>query len=328
MNNHIKILDVFYGNRCNLACDQCDTRSEHVRHGDLDPDLDNIKESIVLANSKFDVENWSVLGGEPFLYLDKVIEIIKFIRNIEPHKTIFFPTNGLLLDKNLDTAAEIITKYNVWMQVCNHTAAFRDQSITKKILDSVFKLAEKTGIPKIVPKNRWWYDIMKYDTGTENWQEYLRKKQVDINDDSQYDEVWMTANRGIYYMEAKTFQSLHYFTPTGKPKPFESNDPSSSYWNSCPSCFCSFLYDKKIYKCAALGTLKKLLLTHDSLEDPSWKKYLNYNPIDLSTCKTNEVDKFSNEHYTHIDECTMCPENRLEIIKTEEKVLPMYYKKK
>ena len=46
--NHIKILDVFYGNKCNLACSNCDTRSDTLRG--YDPELDTIKESIRLAN--------------------------------------------------------------------------------------------------------------------------------------------------------------------------------------------------------------------------------------------------------------------------------------
>jgi len=289
--------------------------------------MNNIKESIVLANEKFDVENWSILGGEPFLYTEKVLEILDFLRKIEPNKVIFFPTNGSLLDKNMDLAVEIIKKYRVWMQVCNHFAAFKDKTKTESLISNVYKLAEKTGIAKAESTSKWWKEIMNYDSGTPDWQKYLKRKNVDIDDTSPNEAAWIDGKSGIYYMEAHSFQSIHYFNSSGKPKPFESSDPEASYWNSCPSCFCALLYDKKIYKCAALGTLKNFLTKHDSLEDPIWQKYLNYKPIFLDSCDDADVKNFSDNHYSHIDECTMCPGTRNEIIKTEEKVLPIYFKK-
>lgn len=328
MNRHIKILDIFYGNKCNLACEQCDTRSEHLRKGEYDPDLENIKEGILLANKKFDVENWSVLGGEPFLYIDTVVEILKFLRSIEPNKTIFFPTNGLLLEKNLDLAADLIKEYGIWIQICNHTAAFKDQTLSNKILKSVYRLAEKTGIPKSDPTIRWWYDIMKYDKGTEGWQEYLKTKRVDINKTNPNEATWIEDNRGIYYMEALTFQTVHYADVQGNIKPFNSEDPYASYWNSCPSSFCALLYDKKVYKCAALGTLRNLLDKKGQLDDKDWQRYLNYKPVDLVSCTDREVEEFADTHYCHIDECSMCPSTSIEFSKTEEKVLPIYFKKK
>ena len=40
MKRDIKILDIFYGNKCNLACNQCDTRSDHIRgKGVDDPEM-------------------------------------------------------------------------------------------------------------------------------------------------------------------------------------------------------------------------------------------------------------------------------------------------
>jgi len=327
MNRHVKILDIFYGNKCNLACDQCDTRSEHLGKGEYDPTLENIKEGILLANEKFDVENWSVLGGEPFLYIDTVVEILKFLRSIEPNKTIFFPTNGLLLEKNLDLAADLIKEFGVWIQVCNHTAAFKNKKLSNKILNSVYKLAEKTGIPKADPTTQWWYNIMNYDSGTEGWQIYLKTKNIDITNTNPNDAAWIDGNKGIYYMEALNFQSLHYTDPYGNLKPFNSNDPTASYWNSCPSSFCALLYDKKVYKCAALGTIRNLLDKQGQLDDTEWQPYLNYKPVDLVSCTDKEVVQFADTHYCQIDECSMCPSKSIEIIKTEEKVLPIYFKK-
>jgi organic radical activating enzyme len=326
MQKHIKILDIFYGNKCNLACNQCDTHSDVIRTSEYDTTIDTIKESILLANEKFDVENWSVLGGEPLLYKDTVLEIIKFLRSIEPNKTIFFPTNGLLLDKNIDFVVELIQKYKVWVQVCNHTVKFKDTTLTDKIIKATHAIAEKTGIPKLTPSYLWWNSIMKLSSGTDNWKAYIKAKGIDPSKDDVVEETWIKENYGIYYMEANSFQSLHRYI-NGKPKPFTDNDPKSSYWNSCPSVFCAFLYDKKIYKCAALGSLRNFLQTKDVVDDADWAPYLNYKPVNLVSGSDTEMQHFADTHYCHIDECAMCPSKEISIIKTEENVLPIHFKR-
>jgi hypothetical protein len=88
------------------------------------------------------------------------------------------------------------------------------------------------------------------------------------------------------------------------------------------------LYDKKVYKCAALATLKNFLEMKDSLEDPDWAPYINYKPVDLENHTEEEADYFGSTHYCHIEECAMCPNSHTPILKTEEKVLPVYFKNK
>lgn len=316
--NHIKILDVFYGNKCNLACSNCDTRSDTLRG--YDPDLDTIKESIRLANEKFDVENWSVLGGEPLLYKDKVLEIVKYIRSIEPNKTIFMSTNGMLLSKNVEWVANLIKEYRVWVQVCNHTAKFGSKD---KIVSSVADVAEQLNIPKTEPGYLWWYNIMKYDTGTDNWKEYVERKGWDITQRDPNEVTYMENNYGIHYMESDWFHSI-YQTVNGIPKPFNSDDPQASYNNSCPSQFCAFLYKNKIYKCAALGTLRNFLDKHNLLEDDDWQEYLMYEPVDLEICTDAEVKYFADTHYCGVSACSMCPKYEKTITKDEIQVLPVH----
>ena len=315
---HIKILDVFYGNKCNLACAHCDTRSDILRG--FDPDLETIKESIKLANKIFDVENWSVLGGEPLLYKDKVLEIIKYIRSIEPDKTIFMSTNGMLLNKNIDWISNLIREYRVWVQVCNHTTKFGSK---EKIVDSVELVANKCNIPKTEPSYAWWYNIMKYETGTSNWKKYVDNKGWDITTRDPNEVTYMESNYGIHYMESEWFHSI-YNNKGGIPKPFNSDDSQASYNNSCPSQFCAFLYNKKVYKCAALGTLKNFLEQQNLLEDTDWKKYLMYTPVDLENCTDKEVNFFVDTHYCGINECSMCPKNKEDIVKDKIQVLPVY----
>ena len=117
MKPKIKILDIFYGGRCQLACAQCDTRSDTIRKGEFDPTVESIKEGILLAKNNFDIEIFSLLGGEPLLYKDKIKDILEFIRSIDKETLIFLPTNGELIGKNIDFLSEILPNYKILLMV-------------------------------------------------------------------------------------------------------------------------------------------------------------------------------------------------------------------
>ena len=328
MAREIKILDVFYGNKCNLTCNQCDTRSDYIRKGQYDPTMEDIKRGIDLANEAFDVQKWSILGGEPLMYLDTVEEIIAHIRKIEPNKVIFFPTNGSLLDRHMDRVVDLVKKYRLWVQVCNHFVEFEDQTKSDKVKANAAELAHRLEIPAATDSGQWWREIMDFDAGNGQWKEFTDRKGYDISEPEPNEKSWICENYGVYYMEAGEFQTIQKFNEFGKPKPFTDNDPEGSYWNSCPSVFCAMLYNKKVYKCAALATLENFLRTKDCLDDPDWAPYLNYKPVDLETYTEAEADHFGATHYCHIDECAMCPNKHTPIRKTEKQVLPLYFKDK
>jgi len=316
-NRHIKLLDAFYGNKCNLACSNCDSRSDEL---DFDgPSIESIRESILLANEKFDVENWSMIGGEPFLYKDKIKEIIKCIRSFEPNKTIFMSTNGMLLHKNIDWVVDLVKEYRVWVQVCNHTPLFMSKDT---MVDAVHTVGQKLGLEETIPAHLWWYDVFSLETGTDNWKEYVKNKGIDFETRDPYDITYMRENWGIHYMESPVFQTIVHKV-NGIPRPFNSN-PADAYKNSCPSQFCAFLHDKKIYKCGALGTLERLLEKYQLLDDPDWQKYLAYKPVDLETSTEEELDYFADTHYCSVDACSMCPGEYRGIEKNKINVLKIH----
>ena len=191
MKQEIKILDVFYGNKCNLTCNQCDTRSDHIRKGQYDPSIENIKKSIDLADKHFDVQKWSILGGEPLLYLDKITEILDHLRSIEPNKVIFFPTNGSLLHKHMDRLVEMIKKYKLWVQVCDHFVAFDDKTKSDQVRQSTYELAKRLEIPKAENSQQWWQDIMDVDSGSDEWKEFMLKKGSDISQPEGNEAAWI-----------------------------------------------------------------------------------------------------------------------------------------
>ena len=328
MKRDIKILDIFYGNKCNLACNQCDTRSDHIRgKGIDDPEMDNIKESIYLAHKNFNVNIWGVLGGEPLLYLDKVEEIIAYLRTLEPTATVFFPTNGSLLDRkdNMDRVVEMTKKYNLMVQVCNHFPEFVDSSYSEKVLANTEELARRLDLTVPATGGDWWEQVIDMKAGGQEWLAHMDTIGFSYDCLDENDRSWIGDGYGIYYIESPYFKSITKWID-GQPKPFDSDDPKSSYWNSCPSGFCALLKDKKIYKCAALGTLETMLKRYDALDDPAWEKYLGYKALDLTTCTPNNIADMMKNIYCHIDECSMCPKNPVDIRKVEAEVMPKFKK--
>jgi len=302
---YLKMLDIYYGARCNLFCNQCDTRSDTIRDTTNDPDLETIFEGIRLAREKFEIELYSMIGGEPLYYLDKIDAILSYIRSLDPDTPIQFSTNGTLLSKRINEVSELLRKHKCSLFVCNHFSSF-DASMSEKISNSVDELVNQLGL-KPGDANKFLYDFMKLDNPRND---PFFAKWIDINKDysqgEQPNDLYYHDNEiFVHFRPQGEFKKNHYMKD-GKPKPFQTGLPHLSYKQGCSSPMCSFLIDKKIYKCAALGTLKRLLEFHNSLDDPDWKKYLDYNYLDLENCTDGDVMKFHLSKFCAIAECDMC----------------------
>ncbi len=282
-------------------------------------DLDNVKESITLARKHFSIDIYSLLGGEPLMYLDAVEEILKFIRSVEPQATIIIPTNGSLIDRHIERLSEMIKAYNLQINICNHFSAFSDQEKADHVRTATHKLIEILKLPKEDP-SKFYQEVLKYNDNSPEWREwmdYRGREEISEIDDL----YWSNDSFSIFLHDQDTFHQNHYFIGD-VPKPFAEGKPEQSYVNGCSSPFCSYLYDKKLYKCASLGTLKRFLEHHNSSEDPDWQKYLSYRPLDLLNCTEEEVKNFSNTRFKSIEQCDMCPANSREYVKTPETTLP------
>jgi organic radical activating enzyme len=336
MKPSIKILDIFYGSRCQLACDQCDTRSDDFRKGEFDPNILSIKEGILLASKKFDIEIFSLLGGEPLLYKDKIVSILDYIRSIDNDTLIFLPTNGELISKNIEFLSSILPKYKVLLMVSDHFKLFENNKKSLSILDSCIQLAKSMNISK-VNSDLFWTEIMYKRPNDNDWKNYWEEIEnyKEVNYSAKENKLkqptdnilFWNGNYGIFLHE-QPIHVKHYYMKDNNPKPFLSEDINKSYFNNCPSCYCTFMYDKKLYKCAALGTLKQFLTKHDSINDIEWGKFIRYRPLDLTSCSYDDTLKFSISKFKPIEECSMCPSSIHEVLLTEKNVLPIKFQRK
>ena len=86
-----KVISIKIGGLCNAHCSFCVDRGGH----NASP-LPNVKKIAEEAIKLEDYKTVIITGGEPFLYLDEVKELLKLIR---PHKTrLVLNTNGSLLN--------------------------------------------------------------------------------------------------------------------------------------------------------------------------------------------------------------------------------------
>jgi uncharacterized Fe-S cluster-containing radical SAM superfamily protein len=296
--NSIKILDIFIGNKCNLSCFQCDTRSDIVKTKSFDPSIESIKQGITLAQQHFTIEHYSLLGGEPLFYMDKVKEIVTFIRSVDSTTPILLPTNGKMIGRKADELAALVKQYNLTLMICNHFSAFEDTTLSDELTADVSSFIKQMELTE--SKQHTFFD-------------QVIDKGLYVNEHGK---------ATVFFRDQDYFQS-NYYLENNKPKPFASGDSDASYANGCCSPFCSFLRDSKLYKCAALATVRTLLEHHDSLNDPAWEKYLNYEPLDLANCTPEQVADFSNTKYRSIEQCDMCPSQSKSFTKTKATVIPI-----
>jgi organic radical activating enzyme len=318
---YLKLLDIYYGAKCNLSCNQCDTRSDVIRTADNDPNIETILEGITLAKEKFEIDLYSVLGGEPLLYLDKIDIILEHIRKIDPNAKIQFSTNGTLLSKKIDDVVSIMQKHNCGLFVCNHFAAF-DVDMTARITDSVDYLVNRLGLSR-GDANKFFKEFIQLDNPRKDpfFQKWIKQHEDYFLGEQPDDHYYHNGNIFVHFRPQYDFKKNHYMKD-GKPKPHMTGLPHISFKEGCSSVLCNFLIDKKIYKCAALGTLKKFLEFHGSLDDPDWKKYLDYKCLDLETCSEGDAYKFSIGKFCAVAECDMCGTSSFK--RTEEFVINVH----
>ena len=322
---YLKFLDVYYGAKCNLACDFCDTRSDITKTTEFDPDIEIIKYGIDLTLKHYDIEKLGLLGGEPLLYMDKVYNIIEYVRSKYPNLEIVLSTNGMLLDKKLKEIVTLVNTFKVNIFVCDHTAGFNDKKLSNRIHKHTLDLASELEMKK-GNANKFIADFLDIKNSRQDplFQTWLDKKggeNFEFADGESDDEYYSNNNTFIHFRKQSWFRK-NYNIVDGKPKPFMSGDPKKSYEEGCCSEMCSFLYNKKLYKCAALGTLERFLNFHNIADDPDWQKYKNYKALDLESCTQEDVQFFNDTKYCGVSACDMCPSKDERIQKLEFRVLP------
>jgi organic radical activating enzyme len=272
----LKIVNFFYGFKCNLSCHGCLSGSDMIHHKNHDPDLENILLGIRnLSNYVSDITIMAtILGGEPLLYWDeKVVPIIYEIRKHWPNVTLNITTNGLLLHKFGDKIIDTLIEFgNIKLQISKHASNVGPHPF-KKIYDK--NLLTFLSNPKLNKIHDLHYDVPN--------------NTVDVHLD-QWDQPFVS----------------QFVIKDGKLKPFATQDPVGSMKHGCTGNICAMVKDNRLYKCGRLAVLPKILEERSQLDDPDWQPYL-HTYVDLTKALPDGIEKFYMEEGKPIPECDVCP---------------------
>jgi len=123
---------------------------------------------------------------------------------------------------------------------------------------------------------------------------YLEKLRENINFTQKFTKDIRVVN------SAKNWYSFHKYDK-GKIYPF--NNDSKLMYENCIASSCHQILNGYMYKCSRLSNLHAVLKETNQLDDPQWKKYLEYKPIHYSNSK-EEIVKFFNKKEEDI--CSGC----------------------
>lgn len=288
-------LNIFYGYLCNYSCSGCFSGSDAIDSKTKDPDLEKIKQAIIKSSELINVDRMiTLIGGEPFLYWEsRIVPLALLINQYFPKKRINITTNGQLLGKYVDHIFELSKQVSeISITITRHLIGVDNQKI----------------------KSLW----------DENMSEFLSHPMiVKIHDDHFHIKDNIHAN--IYFFQADTWKSYYYRTQDNKIKPWATNDPVNSMQYGCPGSMCSCLYENKLYKCANLATLSKHLEQLQQLDDPDWKKYIDYPYIDINNVDPVLFKEFQDTYTKPTTYCDMCGNKPEHHIPWTKRTFPMVF---
>jgi hypothetical protein len=137
---------------------------------------------------------------------------------------------------------------------------------------------------------------------------FLNHKQI-VKIHKDHYHIKDNINSNIYFArpDSNAWRNIYKTTIDGKIKPFATNDPEGSMKYGCVSNnICSMVRGTKLYKCTQLATLENGLRAKNQLDDPDWKKYLSYTPVDLLNIDESTLTNFIDTYAKPIDVCDMC----------------------
>ena len=299
MTKHVtKQFNIIYGYKCNYACVGCCNGSDQISNKTYDPDLAITLRAIEKLPDILHVPPGgmiTLLGGEIFMYWqDTIIPLIKSLRQAFPTTIINLFSNGHLINKYTEHVIDILNQYN-----CNLTISQHLKGDMSSALGGAWKKNTDAFLTNI--------SIVK------------------IHNEHYHVSGNLLAN--IYIHSAENWYTWYQQLPSGKIKPWQTNDPAGSMTHGCASgSNCSAMFENRLYKCGSLAMLKGLLSKKNQLDDPDWEKYLMYPYIDILAPEPTLLDNFNQSYDKPIAQCDMCNNHSKAAIKwidrTQQMILP------
>jgi Radical SAM superfamily len=122
----VPLLELHVTHACNLACESCSHYSDHGHRGNLD--LAEADRWMAAWSSRFQLEHFNLLGGEPTIH-PRLAEFVPLVRRHWPEACISVVTNGFFLHRHpgLPAALAAAGNANLWLSVHHDDADYTER---------------------------------------------------------------------------------------------------------------------------------------------------------------------------------------------------------
>jgi MoaA/NifB/PqqE/SkfB family radical SAM enzyme len=271
-----RMLSIHTINGCNLSCRGCNHNSS-LLSAKSSVDIDQLIEDIENILPKIYVwSHVSIIGGEPLLE-PRTKEVTRLVRELcygdrgtQPCKVKLFSNGSRLLHEKEWIADEMLK--GVIFRLTFHRPSYTQSG--KKDWENAYEFIQ-----------------------------YLIERKVDIDNNLELSESYLHPdNTPEMWFDLVKYQ----FNEDGSIKyyPHEDGNPTASFDHcTCPN---SQLYNGHLWKCPMIAYLRESLEATDQLNDPHWKKYLNYTPTSIHDSEESIRNSFQEVVEPHWI-CNMCP---------------------
>jgi hypothetical protein len=292
-------LNIIYGYKCNYLCSGCCNGSDQVQTTDFDPSLDEILDAIPIAAQYFDIDPngmITLLGGELFMYWDKIVPIAIQARKSFPNAKINMFSNGHLLYKHMDQVVNLMKELgNSCVTITKHLTGMFDKPLGERWLNNIEKVKQHPDL------------VVLHD------EHFHINNRIDCN---------------FYLYDGEQWFTWYKLLDDDTIKPHASGNPARSMEYGCASgSRCSTMFGSRYYKCGTLAMLPGLLAQKGQLDDADWDKYLNQYPyIDLNNFSQENFDYYVSTYGKPIPQCDMCNDNPDNIVLWKDRDYDMIFK--
>lgn len=217
---HMRGLEFYITNVCNLTCENCRSFNNYKFSGLYEFD----QPAIQAWAEKIHITDISILGGEPTLH-PRLEQWVAGLRAAWPLSNIRLTTNGTYLNK-VRGLHDMLAKYRCNIQISSHSYELRNL-----IADEMFAAFGECEILPMKPTSSQHYQgvnsvFFKTDKGV----------VIDLQNNNFLQDICFVDDQ---------------FT-------LRNNDPVKAH-NSCGIANCHHMIDNKIYKCSVVGLLPEFL---------------------------------------------------------------------
>ncbi len=151
-------LEMYITNNCNFRCKNCSAFSPLVKD-EIIYDINIFKRDVKRCKEIFPyIEKYRIIGGEPLLLGDGLIQYIKLVRDIYPKTKIEIATNGSLVKKISENLIKIINDMDILLYISVYPVLY-------SVIDSIVEYMKEKKIKFCLSRPVGFFGVLTKEKG-------------------------------------------------------------------------------------------------------------------------------------------------------------------